>query len=169
MRRQAFVVKAVEATLLLALATASVGCSEPDNRVSRSTGDGEFELVLQAERNWVVSLPSPPPGSRSGDYQRPDGALPVRVIVRSLAGPLQDGIVDQVTFVVNNGEVSPRSLTATIPGVDDVDEAETEYSEWVIFTAARGLTAEHQGEINAIFRDALATLKIRVVPDPDSL
>ena len=153
MKGQVFATRAVGVSLMAVLVTASVGCSEPDSRVSRSTGDGEFELVLQAERNWVS----------------PAGALPVRVVVRSLAGPPREGIVDQVTFVVNNGDVSPRSLTAVIPGVEESDEVETEYSEWVTFTAARGLTAEHQGEINAIFRDALATLKIRIVPGPDAL
>ena len=147
MRSQALVVKAVEVTLSLALAMAFGGCSEPDNQVSRSTADGEFELVLHAERNWVVS----------------EGKLPVRVVVRSLAGPLEDGLVDQVTFVVNNGDVSPRTVTAII------SEAEGEYLEWVIFTAARNLSTEQQGEINAIFRDALATLKIRIVPGPDTL
>ena len=147
MRSQALVVKAVGVTLSLALAMAFGGCSEPDNHVSRSTADGEFELVLHAERNWVVS----------------EGNLPVRVVVRSLAGPLEDGLVDQVTFVVNNGDVSPRTVTAII------SEAEGEYLEWVIFTAARNLSYDQQGEINAIFRDALATLKIRIVPGPDTL
>jgi len=147
MRSQALVVKAVGVTLSLALAMAFGGCSEPDNQVSRSTADGEFELVLTAERNWIVS----------------EGKLPVRVVVRSLAGPLEDGLVDQVTFVVNNGDVSPRTVTAII------SEAEGEYLEWVIFTAARNLSTEQQGEINAIFRDALATLKIRIVPGSDSL
>ncbi len=154
MRSQALVVKAVKVTLSLALAMAFGGCSEPDNQVSRSTADGEFELVLTAERNWIVS----------------EGKLPVRVVVRSLAGPLEDGLVDQVTFVVNNGDVSPRSVTAIIPeGGADGDEAEGEYLEWVIFTAARNLSTEQQGEINAVFRDALATLKIRIVPGPDTL
>ena len=147
MRSQALVVKAVKVTLSLALAMAFGGCSEPDNQVSRSTADGEFELVLTAERNWIVS----------------EGKLPVRVVVRSLAGPLEDGLVDQVTFVVNNGDVSPRTVTAII------SEAEGEYLEWVIFTAARNLSTEQQGEINAVFRDALATLKIRIVPGPDTL
>ena len=147
MRSQALVVKAVGVTLSLALAMAFGGCSEPDNQVSRSTADGEFELVLHAERNWVVS----------------EGKLPVRVVVRSLAGPLEEGLVDQVTFVVNNGDVSPRTVTAII------SEAEGEYLEWVIFTAARNLSYDQQGEINAIFRDALATLKIRIVPGSDSL
>ena len=147
MRSQALVVKAVKVTLSLALAMAFGGCSEPDNQVSRSTADGEFELVLHAERNWVVS----------------EGELPVRVVVRSLAGPLEDGLVDQVTFVVNNGDVSPRTVTAII------SEAEGEYLEWVIFTAARNLSYDQQGGINAIFRDALATLKIRIVPGSDSL
>ncbi|MBQ40870.1 MAG: hypothetical protein CME15_00280 [Gemmatimonadetes bacterium] len=147
MRSQALVVKAVKVTLSLALAMAFGGCSEPDNQVSRSTADGEFELVLTAERNWIVS----------------EGKLPVRVVVRSLAGPLEDGLVDQVTFVVNNGDVSPRTVTAII------SEAEGEYLEWVIFTAARNLSYDQQGEINAIFRDALATLKIRIVPGSDSL
>ena len=154
MRSQALVVKAVEVTLTLALAMAFGGCSEPDNPVSRSTADGEFELVLHAERNWVVS----------------EGKLPVMVVVRSLAGPLEDGLVDEVTFVVNNGDVSPRSVIAIIPeGGADGDEAEDEYLEWVIFTAARNLSTEQQGEINAIFRDALATLKIRIVPGFDTL
>ena len=154
MRSQALVVKAVEVTLTLILAMAFGGCSEPDNQVSRSTADGEFELVLHAERNWVVS----------------EGKLPVRVVVRSLAGPLEDGLVDQVTFVVNNGDVSPRSVTAIIPeGGAGGGEAEGEYLEWVIFTAARNLSTEQQGEINAIFRDALATLKIRIVPGSDTL
>ena len=147
MRSQALVVKAIKVTLSLALAMAFGGCSEPDNQVSRSTADGEFELVLTAERNWIVS----------------EGKLPVRVVVRSLAGPLEDGLVDQVTFVVNNGDVSPRTVTAII------SEAEGEYLEWVIFTAARNLSYDQQGEINAIFRDALATLKIRIVPGSDSL
>ena len=162
MRSQALVVKAVEVTLSLALAMAFGGCSEPGNQVSRSTADGEFELVLHAERNWVVS----------------EGKLPGRVVVRSLAGPLEDGLVDQVTFVVNNGDVSPRSLNIPGPpgppgpdreGGADGDEAEGEYLEWVIFTAARNLSYDQQGEINAIFRDALATLKIRIVPGSDSL
>ena len=51
----------------------------------------------------------------------------------------------------------------------DGGEAEGEYLEWVIFTAARNLSTEQQGEINAIFRDALATLKIRIVPGSDTL
>ena len=154
MRGKAFVVKASKASLILSLTMAFGDCSEPDNRVSRSTADGQFELVLQTERNWVM----------------PDGSLPVRVVVRRLAETLEDGLVGEVAFVVNNGSVSPSRLTATIPGGGtEGDEQETEYSEWVTFKADRDLSAEQQGEINAIFRDALATLKIRIVPDPESL
>ena len=151
MNGKATVVKAAEAALILALVLACLGCSEPDKRVSRSTADGEFELVLEAERNWVV----------------PNGSLPVKVVVRSLAGPLADGLVDQVTFVVNNGDVSPRNVTAIISqeGLEG-DEAETEYLAWVTFTAARDLSTVEQGRIDAIFRDALATLKIRIVAEP---
>ena len=130
------------------------GCSEPDDHVSRSTGDGAFELLLHAEKNWV----------------RPGDDLPIRVTVRSLGGPLQESLVDEVSFIVNNGSVTPRSLVVSLTGAaDNPTEPDTEHSEWITFTASSSLSSEEQGEITAIFQDALVTLKIRIVPDPQSL
>ena len=145
----------VATLVLLAVVGLSPGCSEPDKQVSRSTADGDFEVVLAGEKNWI----------------RPGESLPILVTVTSLAGPLQERLFEEVTFVVNNGSITPRSLTVVMAGTADslAGPPETEYSEWGTFTASGNVSSERQGEIHAMFMDALATLKIRIVPTPESL
>ena len=147
--------KRLATSALLATVVLIWSCSEPDKQVSRSTADGSFSLVLEGERNWV----------------HPGQSLPIRVTVESLAGPLQEGVFEEVEFVVNNGSVNPTKLTVVMAGIADslASGPETEYSDWITFKASSSLSSERQGEIHAIFVDALATLKIRIVPTPESL
>ena len=87
----------------LAAAVALGACSEPDKRITRSTVDGLFSLTLDAQKNWA----------------RPGESLPIQVKVESLAGRLTETSTDSVVFIVNNGTVTPNSLTFSFIGTAD--------------------------------------------------
>ena len=132
-----------------------LGCSEPHEQVMGSTADGRFSLTLQAEKNWV----------------RPGESLPIQVRIESLTGPLAQGLVDTLRLVANNGAVYPSRVVVDFAGAADSVWAapRTSYVNWAYFTASVRLAEGTQGEVYASFLDALATLKIRIVPSPDSL
>lgn len=131
------------------------GCAEPDKQVTRSTADHRFALSLQAEKNWL----------------HPGEVLPVRVRVESLGGPLEHSLVDTLKFLVNNGALAPQQLVVAFAGTADsaaTGVAEV-YENWLIFQASPRATPQNQGEIEALFRDAQTTLKIRITPLAESL
>ena len=132
--------------------TAASGCSDPDKQVSSFTDDGAFEIRLEAERNWVF----------------PDQELPVKVIVASVSGPVTEGATEQVELIASFGAVSPSQVTATLNGPDEEGAgADSVYVEWVVFKADRsGLDSSDQGEVIALFRDAMTRLKIRIADPP---
>lgn len=139
--------------LLAALLLA--GCAEPDKQVTRSTSDQRFALSLQTEKNWL----------------HPGEVLPVRVRVESLAGPLEHSLVDTLKFTANNGTLAPLQLVVAFAGTADsaaVGGASV-YENWVIFQASSRATPQNQGEINALFQNAQATLKVRITPPAESL
>ena len=132
------------ATLLFAAGLVwLMGCSEPAKEVVGTSTDGQFELVLRADPNWV----------------RPDASLPVEVQVVRLVSDATVGFGDRIEFVVNNGSVSPTSLNVSFDAASGGDR----FTARVTFRASRA-TEEAQGEIHAYFRGALATLKVRIVP-----
>lgn len=139
--------------LLAALLLA--GCAEPDKQVTRSTSDQRFALSLETEKNWL----------------HPGEVLPVRVRVESLAGPLEHSLVDTLKFLVNNGLLAPQQLVVAFAGTADSAAVGvvSVYENWLIFQASPRATPQNQGEINALFRDAQATLKIRITPLAESL
>lgn len=132
------------ACMLAFLLLGWTACSEPGKRVTQSTGDGAFELTLKASKGWV----------------RPDEVLAIRVTLVSLNGPLEEGLDEEIEFLVNNGFLDDDELDATLP------PGETTFSAWISFEADR-VTTESQGEVHALFRDVLATLKLRIVAAPD--
>ncbi|MBT4501152.1 MAG: hypothetical protein HOC74_25705 [Gemmatimonadetes bacterium] len=137
--------------LLTGLALGCFGCAEePERIVGATTEDGRFEVELEATRDWV----------------RPGNSLPIRVRVKSLRGKLEQPLAAELVFVVNGGDVDPRSLFVEFAGMADSLSfgAETLYEEWVTFEAEDRVGAEVQGEIHALFLDARATLKIRLTP-----
>ena len=114
--REATQLRAVRVALISCLAWLLVqGCSEPDRIVTQSTGDGGFDLLLQAEKNWV----------------RPGESLPVQVAIRSLFGPLQEGLDGELVIFASNGTVEgrferdsigvvvPPTLIISLPAADD--------------------------------------------------
>jgi hypothetical protein len=156
---------AVKMCFVVCVMLALAGCSEPDKQITRSTGDGEFAVILKAEQNWVYA----------------DHSLPIQVRVESLAGPVQEDVNLAIEFVANNGRITPSSLFVTLSGPDaEGNGAEQVFTDWITFEAdsplttdSRGVTSgigvEHQGEVHALFRDALTTLKIRIAAPPESL
>lgn len=140
--------------LVLVMLTAWLpGCSEPDRRVTASVGDGELELTLEAVQGWVA----------------PGNSVPIRVELTSPGGPVTQNERGTVEFVANNGSVSPEQLTVVLAGPDSLGAgAERKFTAWVTFTAWPNLTAAEQGEIHALFRDTVVTLKIRIAPPGDS-
>ena len=141
-------------SLAAALGLGLAGCSEPDRQVTRSTADNAFALSLRAEENWVF----------------PGDSRPVQVTVERLAGPPAEDLVDVVEFVSNNGSISPSSLPVYFAGADTLGQGgDVLYIDWVTFKASSSVSSRRQGEIRAIFRDALATLKIRIAVSPESL
>ena len=136
----------------LAGLVAASGCAEPDKRVSAFTGDGAFEIRLDTERNWVF----------------PDQELPVRVTVASVSGPVTEASSMRVELIANFGAVSPSSVTATLNGPDEEGAgADSVYVEWVVFKADRsGVDSSSQGEVIALFGDAMTRLKIRIADPP---
>lgn len=138
--------------LLLALAAWLPGCSEPDRQVTASVGDGELVLSLEAAQGWVA----------------PGNSLPIRVEVTGPEGGVAQDESGIIEFVANNGSVSPEQLSVALAGPDSLGiGAESRFTAWVTFTAWPNLTAADQGEIHALFRDAVVTLKIRVAPPGD--
>lgn len=139
--------------LLAALLLA--GCAEPDKQVTRSTADKRFALSLETEKNWL----------------HPGEVLPVRVRVESLAGPLEHSLVDTLKFLVNSGALTPVQLVVAFAGTADSAAVGVAgvYENWVVFQASSRATPQNQGEIQALFRDAQATLKIRITPPAESL
>jgi len=130
------------------LLAGALGCSEPDKRVVAASADGAFEVALSAKKNWL----------------RPGDALPIRVEVVSLAGRLAATRRETMTFVVNNGSVTPSYLPITFVGRDDsvTAGAEDTYRGWITFTSSYSAAATDQGEVHALFGDIQATLKIRI-------
>ena len=129
--------------------SALLGCSEPDKIVSSGTEDGQFRLTLEADKNWV----------------RPRGDLPVLVRLQRLAGPPAEDFVGEIELVANGGSVSPAKLSATLAAPDSTGRGgERTFVDWVVFTASSSATVQERANISAFFGDALATLKVRVVP-----
>lgn len=129
-----------------------MGCSEPAKEILGNTADGEFELVLRADPNWV----------------RPNGTLLVALQVRRLDPRAQLDVNDHIRLVANNGTLTPTSVTPDFsPALGDTVASQV-YQTWVEFRAPSisfsGPTGEQQSEIYAIFRDLRATFKVRVVP-----
>lgn len=132
-----------------------LGCSEPDEQVVAATADGRFSLTLKTEKNWM----------------HPGESLPIKVTIESLGGPLAQGLVDTLRLVANNGAVYPSRLAVDLAAAADSlwGAPRTSYVTWAYFTASVRPAEGTQGEVYASFLDALATLKIRIVPSPDSL
>lgn len=132
--------------ILLALGTT---CSEPDRRVMAASSDGAIEVTLSAKKNWL----------------RPGESLPIRVQVRSVVGQLAQTTRESLTFVSNNGTVVPSLLSVTFVGLQDsISAGVTEvYEGWVTFSVSSFTSSDRQGELHALFGDAQATLKIRIV------
>lgn len=137
-------------TILLSTALVAVlGCSEPDKLVGSSTEDGQFRLLLEAEKNWV----------------RPRGNLPVLVRLERLGGPPAKDFEGEIVLVANGGTLSPSRFTIDLDAPDSTGAGgEHSFANWAVFTASSSGTVAERAEINAYFADALATLKIRVVP-----
>lgn len=142
------------AVLLALAALGALACSEPDRRVTAPTGDGRFALSLEAGRGHV----------------RPGDEVPVHVVVASLRGPVTEEVLAPIDLVVNNGTCSPTSVVATIDGPDSLGHGAGErFETWIIFRAAASVTPDDQGEIMALFEDAVASLRIRIVMPADDL
>jgi hypothetical protein len=134
--------------LLIAL-LATLSCSEPEKVVGSSTEDGQFRLALETEKNWV----------------RPRGNLPVLVRLERLGGPPAEDFEGEIVLVANGGTLSPSRFSIDLDAPDSTGGGgEHSFASWTVFTAASGSTVQERAEINAYFGDALATLKIRVVP-----
>ena len=84
-------------------------------------------------------------------------------------GPLEDGLDEEIEFLVNNGSLDDDSLDAVLEAPDDQHPGDTTFRTWIVFEADPETSdvTESQGEIHALFRDVLATLKIRLVASPD--
>lgn len=128
-------------------------CSEPEDRVTGSTADDQFVLLLEAEKNWV----------------RADHVLPILVTLTSSTGPFEEERRERVEFLANNGSVSPSSIDFTFAVEDTLYDitADTTLSEWITFTADRTATSSQQGEVIALLEDLQVTFKIRFVDTPD--
>ena len=156
---------AIRHALVAIVALGLSSCSEPDKRITHSTGDGAFALTLEAERNWV----------------RPDASLPVLVRLERLPGAADEEVNENIEFAVNNGAISPSRLSVFLAGANEEGlGAERSFAAWVTFTADQaqaedsrgnvtGISADDQGEIHALFRDVQATFKIRIAAPPASL
>jgi hypothetical protein len=129
--------------------TAVWACSEPDNIVSSSTEDGQFSLALEAEENWV----------------RPRGELPIRLRVERLGGPPSEDFSGEIELVSNGGSVSPSTVFVEMAAPDSAGlGGEDSFERWIVFTASSSGSVVDRADVHALFGDALATLKIRVVP-----
>ena len=128
-------------------------CSEPEENITGSTGDSLFALRMEAEKNWV----------------RDDDDLPIRVTLQSLTGAFLEERTERIEFLVNNGSVSPSSLTVTFEARDDslAIAGDTSQSEWITFSADRAFSSSIQGEVIALFEDLQVTYKIRFVDEAE--
>ena len=136
----------------LLCAVGVMGCTEPAKEIVGSTADGQFELILRADPNWV----------------RPSGTLLVELVVRRLDPTAQLNFSDRIDLVASNGTVTPASLTPDFsPALGDSIEKQV-YQSWISFrapaTSFNGPTGEQQSELSALFREARATFKVRIVP-----
>ncbi len=130
----------------------AASCSEPDNIVSSSTENGQFRLTLEAEENWV----------------RPRGDLPIRVRLERLGGPPQEPFFGEIELIANGGSVSPASIDVELDAPDSTGAGgASAFESWTIFSASSGGSVAERADISAFFGDALATLKIRIVPAAD--
>jgi hypothetical protein len=130
-----------------------MGCSDPAKEISGTTSDGQFELVLRADPNWV----------------RPSASLMVELLVRRLDPSVQLSFNDRISFVVNNGSVLPTRISPSFaPAFGETVEKQV-YRTWLEFKAPTpgfgGSGGEQESEINAIFRGLRATFKVRIVPN----
>ncbi|MBT4137441.1 MAG: hypothetical protein HOE48_05965 [Candidatus Latescibacteria bacterium] len=133
-----------------------MGCSEPAKEIVGTTSDGQFELVLRADPNWV----------------RPSATLLVELVVRRLDPTTQLSFNDRISFVVNNGSVSPTSVTPSFaPEPGELVEKQV-YRTWLEFRAPNAsfgsIGSEQESEINALFRELRSTFKVRIVPKAGS-
>lgn len=137
---------------VLVCAFGVLGCTEPAKEIIGNTADGQFELTLRADPNWV----------------RPSGTLLVELVVRRLDPTAQLDFSDRISLVASNGTVTPISVTPDFsPALGDSIEKQV-YQSWIEFrapaTSFSGPTGEQQGELSALFREARATFKVRIVP-----
>ena len=95
--------------------------------------------------------------------------LPIEVKLVSVNGPLEDGLDEEIEFLVNNGSLDEDEVDAVLKAPDDPYPGDTIFRAWISFEAdpETAKATESQGEIHALFRDVLATLKIRIVASPD--
>lgn len=137
--------------LCVLMSTAFGACSEPEENITGSTGDSLFALRIEADKNWV----------REGDD------LPIRVTLQSLTGAFLEQRTERISFLVNNGSVSPSSLTVTFEARDDSVgiAGDTSQSEWITFSADGAFSTSIQGEVIALFEDLQVTYKIRFVDE----
>lgn len=154
-RRRRGVAALARAAVLTGFLAWEWGCGEePKAAVTRATEDGRFSLTLEARKNSL----------KRGE------SLNVKVTVQSLQGPLEQTLRDTVLFVANAGTVTPSRLVFTLVGATDslYQEATTTYSDWVTYTVSTQTTQAsrtRQGEVQALFQDLEAVLKIRIVED----
>lgn len=135
-----------------------MGCSEPAKEIFGTTSDGQFELTLRADPNWV----------------RPSATLLIALSVRRLDPTAQLSFNDRISFVVNNGSISPASVTPDFsPALGDSVEKQV-YQTWLEFRApnagfgSSSSDKEQESEIHALFRNLRSTFKVRIVPDAGS-
>ena len=135
--------------LWVVLLAGVAACSEPDENITGSTADGQFALRMEAEKNWV--------------HEHDD--LPIRVTLQSLTGVFLEERTEHVEFLVNNGSVSPSSLTVSFEARDDRQgiAGDTTQSQWITFSANSAFSSSIQGEIIALLGDLQVTYKIRFV------
>ena len=128
-------------------------CSEPDQNITGSTADGQFALRMEADKDWVHA----------------DQDLPIRVTLESLTGAFTQQRSEHIEFLVNNGSVSPSSLTFTFEArVDSLAIAgDSTQSAWITFSAAGSVTSSQQGEVIALYEDLQVTYKIRFVDESE--
>ncbi len=129
-------------------------CSEPQDRVTGSTSDGQFALRLEAEKNWL----------RAATNQ----TLPILVTLESLTGAFDEERTERVEFHANNGDVSASSLPFTFTPRDELlgTPGDTAKSQWITFrTDDREVKSTQQGEVIALLEDddLQVNFKIRFV------
>ena len=127
------------------------GCApEPESRIVRSSADDVFTLTLEAPVNHVL----------------PEDSIPIRVQLEYGGPPLVDSLAVDIDLVANNGQLDIQRLSAVFPGGGTVDNR---FTGWVVFTAFRGITSKHQGEVHALAGEIQARLKIRIESPPEDI